>query len=211
MKGFFLFFLLTEYILTSRLSVDIDATSKVIGILHHLPALKNACGILADTSFWQDPIHHTTKWSHIMVHYTLAYFMFDVVFLMKHHWPPKRSKLVFYLHAVSCAIAYEYIAQANKYHFYGAAFITWEFSTIFLYNAWLLSRLHKERTFLYKLNGLCLVSSFFVFRIVLGSFVIYKLAWPLMPWPLRVLAISMTYLNLFWFGKILTKFKTALT
>lgn len=207
MKGFFLLFVLLEHLVTSFSNAE--TASRIVGLVHHLPAIKFAYSVLSDHRFWLDKENYMTQWSHIMISYTLAYFMFDIIYLIKYHWPPKK-KLGFFAHAVACTITYAYMYEHKKYHFFGAAFLTWELSTPCLYISWFLANNRLENSLLYRLNGILFTLTFFTFRIVFGSYVVYSLVWPLINNYLRIVAVTLTGLNYYWFFKIIHKMKAVM-
>jgi hypothetical protein len=125
------------------------------------------------------------------------------VYLLK--YPTKR--LSYYLHALACATTFGYLHGTKMYHYYGAAFLTWEASTPFLYGASIMTRYKYDHTMMYKLNALMFTLTFFVFRIVFGTYVVYVQVWPQVSAPWRCVAVTLTGLNYYWFSKILRKFR----
>lgn len=175
----------------------------LIGTVHHLPAVYFSYNVLLDQDFWNDKKSHITPMSSAMISYTSAYFMYDIILQVT------REKLLerwqFYLHAFMSCCTYAYIYRENKYHFYGAAFLTWETSSPFLYAALYMAKMQKTKTVLFKINAFMLLSTFFVFRICFGNYMMFVEVWPEINTFLRLGALAFTGLNHFWFGKLLYK------
>lgn len=126
---------------------------------------------------------------------------------MKHKFPMSRFKDVqMLIHAIACAIAYGYMFEKNGYHFYGAAFLTWEASTPFLYIHNILRDINMKNTIMYRVNGLMFCITFFFFRIIFGSYVFWWLVWNKIGTPLKVVGVTLNGLNYMWMYMITKKF-----
>lgn len=208
MKGFFLLYVLLEHVF-GWFTMDVETLGMMIGIVHHLPVIKGSLSIIRDPMFIMDKAFYSTQWSHILVAYSFAYFLYDVVFLTKYYWPPSK-RLTYYVHAIACAITFGYIYEVKKYHYYAAAFLTWEASTPFLYLATYMTKKNMHNTMMYKVNAVVFAFLFFVFRVCFGSYVVYGHVWHIIPHSLKLVALTLTGLNYYWFYRICHKFKRTL-
>ncbi len=82
---YFLFFLYLEQVLSSKL--DHKIAFCIINYLHHVPVLYSVCSTL-DTGI-------------TAVSYTLAYYMFELVYLLKYHLPVKKNNAVWYFYSLA--------------------------------------------------------------------------------------------------------------
>jgi len=206
MKGFFIFFLALDYLFNDSFKFDTETSSMLIGLTHHIPALYGSYKILNSNEFYHDKDNYYTDWSNICIMWTTAFFAFDVVYHIKYYWSFQKKKYIdFMIHAVACCITYMYIYESKKYHWFGAAFLTWEASTPFLYLSLWMGKLKMQNTIIYKLNSFIFTGLFFIFRIVFGSYVFWILVWPEINWNFRVIGITLNFLNYWWFKKILRR------
>jgi hypothetical protein len=195
-----------DYIFNTAFKMNTDTVSHVIGLIHHIPALYGSYNILMDNNFSNDKINHITIFSNLCMMWTAAYFSFDIIYYIKYYWPFQRKKYIdFIIHAIACYITYIYIYESKKYHWYGAAFITWEASTPFLYILCWCSKRNMQRSLLYYINSLCFITTYFTFRIIFGSYVFFGLLWPIISWKFRYIGIILNSLNYWWFSKIIQK------
>lgn len=200
---FFIIYACSDLLFSVIMQLNKEYIHWFLGLLHHLPAIYFSYNVILDQNFWNDKENHVTHLSSTMISYTTAYFMYDVVLqitreTLQEHWQ-------FYLHAIMSCCTYTYIYVENKYHFYGAAFLTWETSSPFLYAAFYLAKVKKTKTILFKLNAFMLLTTFFVFRICFGNYMMFVEVWPHINSFLRLGALAFTGLNHYWFSKLLHK------
>jgi len=199
----FMMFLYLDYLLYYSLGMKKEHVSWLVGITHHIPALYFSYNVLTDEKSWQDQSNYTTPLSYNMICYTSAYFMYDVVTLLGRQSIVKH--LDYYVHAVGCCSAYLYMYYAQKYHFHGAGFLTWETSTPFLYMALWMSQNNKTHTLLFKLNSIALLTTFFAFRICFGTYLMFYMIWPHIGLYFRLVSLALATLNYMWFSKLAYK------
>ena len=199
-------YLLLDHVLTSIMKMSHEHSSSITGMIHHMPSLYYSFNTLWNSNFWLDKEYYVTNKSHFMVMYTLAYFMYDVIFHMKHKFPLSSFRdWQMFVHAVACAVTYAYIFETKAYHFYGAAFLTWEASTPFLYLNNILVSMQKKDSLLYKANGCMFFLTFLAFRVLFGSYVFWWLVWHKIEVPLKVVGITLNGLNYMWMFLITKK------
>ena len=87
-----------------------------------------------------------------------------------------------------------------------------EISTPFLHNSWIMYQLNNTNILSYKLTGYILIILFFIFRILLSPYLIYKLikekdVWSNEPQYLfemnLIISCTFMYLNYNWFIKLI--------
>ena len=199
----FMMFLYLDYILYCRVGMKKEHVTWIVGLTHHVPAIYFSYSVLSDTNSWENKESYVSPLSTGMICYTSAYFMYDVVVLMTRQSIVKH--LDYYVHAIGCCSAYLYMFHAQKYHYYGAGFLTWETSTPFLYLALWMSQNEKTDTLLFKLNSIALLSTFFIFRICFGTYFMFYMIWPHISLYFRIVSISLQVLNMTWFSKLAYK------
>ncbi|EGW34926.1 uncharacterized protein SPAPADRAFT_132553 [Spathaspora passalidarum NRRL Y-27907] len=162
----------------------------------------------------QDPVNSlvgTTPFGCMVCSVTVGYFLWDIYVCTRYY---RLFGLGFLFHGF--AAAYAMGAGLLPYcQPWAGAFLTFELSTPFVNLNWFASKLpagtFNERTII--INGLCLIISFFLVRIVWGFYAVYLLAcdmlatWHLVPafLPVSILALnfSLDTLNVFWLSKMI--------
>ena len=184
---------------------DDKISTRIVGVVHHIPAITASYFVLSNNDFWTEPIHHTTPLSRLLIRWSFSYFLFDTAVLLKYHWKAPQHQLSYFIHAVLCCLTYCYFDFVGKYHFYGAAFLTWETSSPFLYISWFLLRNRQQSSIAYMVNAFMFFVTFFVFRVCIGSYIVYAMLFPQLSWICKVGAVTLTSLNYYWFTKALSK------
>lgn len=103
----------------------------------------------------------------IITHYMLCaaggFFLHDAVSCLIRESP-------FYIvHGLTCCAGYTLGAAYGCGHFYGGLFLMWEVSTPFVQLRWVLYKMGRSETLLYRINGTLMVLSFGIARILLGT------------------------------------------
>ena len=93
-----------EHFLTTTVKLQHKSAFYVLNYIHCIPAIFNA--------------YTQNKY---MINYTLGYYMFEIVYLLKYHLPVKRTNIAWYIHT----IASFYTFSCIKDYYLGAWLITW--------------------------------------------------------------------------------------
>ncbi|EGG05256.1 uncharacterized protein MELLADRAFT_88188 [Melampsora larici-populina 98AG31] len=86
----------------------------------------------------------------------------------------KGNGIGFFLHAASCFIAFLYTIKPFG-GYYGFVFLLWESSTIFLNPHWFFDKIGMTGSKAQMYNGIALLITFFLSRLVLGNYVSYEI------------------------------------
>ena len=140
---------------------------------------------------------------------SLGYFAYDLVHCLLHY---QLSGFPFALHAFCSGLVY--LLSFRPYLMYwGAVFLSYELSTPFLNVHWFCDKLGLSASRLSFVNGLSLVGTFFVARLLLGIPASLYVDWRMVKnyeaEPLWLVAfylasnVAMNWLNLLWFHKLL--------
>ncbi|KAK9717123.1 hypothetical protein K7432_006442 [Basidiobolus ranarum] len=138
-----------------------------------------------------------------------GYFLWDAIFHLRHL---KQFGLGFAIHGIACFIVF-----LNAFRpflmYYGSIFLMFELSTPFLNVNWFMDKLGYTGSRLQLVNGVCLILTFFLARIVYGFwssyevFVGVKAVSAQVPLHLMVLYgvanIALNFLNVIWFIKMI--------
>jgi len=209
-RVFLLNFLALDHIFTSVLHINHKTTIDMIGLSHHIPALYNSYKILTNINFWNDKNSYTSELSHHVISYSFAYFLYEIIYHLKHKWPLRSSfEVQMFIHAIMSSIGFFYVYNLQKYHFYIAVFLTWEASTPFLSIANCLYRNGMTHNLIYKINGCLFLVSFVIFRIILGSYIFWYFLWPQVNIGLRITGVTLNLLNIIWLNNIVRKIISA--
>ncbi|RLV92129.1 Topoisomerase I damage affected protein 4 [Spathaspora sp. JA1] len=197
----------------TRINFDVHVTSMVqccISISLLVPHLSNEhwANRLSDPA---NSLVGTTPFGAMVCAVTVGYFVWDIYVCTKYF---ALFGFGFLFHGF--AAAYAFGAGLVPYcQPWAGAFLAFELSTPFVNMNWFASKLpagtFSERTII--INGLCLIISFFLVRIVWGFYAVYMLAmdmfatWDLVPsfLPISMLTLnfSLDVLNVFWFSKMI--------
>jgi len=172
--------------------------------------------LLTDDQLWTERVHHHTPAVSGLICFACGYFLWDTLECILHY---DENGLAFLLHGITCFLCYS-IGMIPLVQFYGLVFLMFEMSTPFLNIHWGMQALNVENKFFLYTNGVLLILTFFVVRIVFGmywSFTFYKDAYHLLQGPqgsdlivmgamayLGVANVLLNVLNLVWFRKIIS-------
>merc|ERR1711997_91487 len=129
-------------------------------------------GIWAPICFYQAPemqddlIRTFTYSSHVLVSFSIGYFLYDALDMMLYH--RKRSSYELMLHHFSVVFCYSLAVISQEYIAYGALSLIVEINSIFLHARQLFIITHEPKSSLrYKANALLNVGTFVACRILL--------------------------------------------
>ncbi|KAI8899256.1 TLC domain-containing protein [Globomyces pollinis-pini] len=143
--------------------------------------------------------------------YTIAagYFIWDLYISAK-YWRLIGAAFVF--HGAAC-LSISICLYRPVYQYYGAVFLMFEVSTIFLNIHWFCDKLNMTGTLFQLINGIFLISAFFGVRICYGTYQIYYLyvdsfkVWDKIPgyyfYLYAFVTVTLQPLNLFWFRSMI--------
>lgn len=80
-----------------------------------------------------------------------------------------RETPFYVVHGLTCCMGYTAGAYCGFGHFYGGLFLLWEISTPFVQLRWVLYKMGATETAAYVANGLLMVFSFGMVRVVFGT------------------------------------------
>lgn len=119
----------------------------------------------------------------------------------------------FVVHGIACFTVY-FTSFKPFMAYYGTRVLLWEISTFFLNNHWFLDKTNRTGSQLQLINGVFLVSSFFLVRIIYGGYISILFCYTLLEKRHEIpLAYILTYgavnvmlqgLNWYWFSKMIT-------
>ncbi|KAI0039898.1 DUF887-domain-containing protein [Auriscalpium vulgare] len=137
-----------------------------------------------------------------------GYFLYDTLASLVYY-----EGLGFVLHGVSCLCIYA-LAFRPFLAYFGARFLLWELSTVFLNIHWFIDKTGRTGTRLQLVNGVFLLGSFALSRLVYGTFMSYQFYVaiyavraripPAMFYGVQVGNVLLQGLNWFWFTKMIS-------
>lgn len=159
MKIFFILFLFLDYLLNTIININTEYSFYIISLIYNIPLLYGSFIILDDNRFWKNKIYFHTPLSNILVMWSIAYFMFEIIYYLKYYWPYQHIKYtlfmiirytLFMIYAFLSLFLYMYMYKNQKYHF----FITTIFLTCKIYPFNNISYVNNryEQTLLYKIS-----------------------------------------------------------
>jgi hypothetical protein len=117
-----------------------------------------------------DRLYATTVLTHHMLCMAGGFFLHDAVCCYL------RESSFYMVHGLTCCLGYASAAAYGCGHYYGGLFLLWEISTPFVQLRWVLHKMGLTETTLYRLNGLLMVVSFGLVRVVFGTCAFHSLA-----------------------------------
>ncbi|PIA14425.1 hypothetical protein COEREDRAFT_88671 [Coemansia reversa NRRL 1564] len=126
--------------------------------------------ILADSSLRNNPVHGSDSNAESTYAVTVGYFLWDMINTYSNI---DMNGWGFMFHAIMSFSVY-LLSYAPLMQYYGACFMMFEVSTLFLNMHLDLENYALKDHIMYYLNGMALVSSFFFFRIVYGTILSIK-------------------------------------
>lgn len=194
----------------------LGVVTRLIGACHNFVQLPLALTVLADASFWGDPMRITSTRSMWMLQISAGYFLHDAINCIIRYELEGFSYLV---HGVYCFCVYSFAIYGNVMHYYGAAYLMWEASTPFVHLRWLLWKFGMAETKAYTINGICMILMFFCCRIVWGTYISTEYVIrnstelansnpSVAPWVIYfcfAAIVSLNSLNYYWFYKMTSR------
>uniref|UniRef100_A0A061QSV5 Tlc domain-containing protein n=1 Tax=Tetraselmis sp. GSL018 TaxID=582737 RepID=A0A061QSV5_9CHLO len=199
------------------------AATKIAGHVHNMVALPLAFYLLLfEPALREDPFYASTPLAYRLVVWSAGYFVHDVVNVVSNY---DLEGFGFLVHSFFCCALFCYGVFTMQCQYFGASFLTWEFSTPFVHLRWFLFEMGLKDSRLYFYNGLAMIASFFAARNVLGLYFSYVFwaaselelgsprpggfpAWGVHSF--RAANVCLNLLNAFWLFKMLTKAAKAL-
>lgn len=145
--------------------VAVEGVTKITGTIHNIIQIRHAYLVLMDAAIRSDRLHATSDTSMLMMHISAGFFLQDLInciFRFSTEGP------LYLLHAACCSSMFLYCGTSGHGHYYGAAFLMWECSTLFVHLRWLLFKVGLSGGSLYVANSTCMVVTFFCCRICWG-------------------------------------------
>uniref|UniRef100_A0A7S0S185 TLC domain-containing protein n=1 Tax=Chlamydomonas leiostraca TaxID=1034604 RepID=A0A7S0S185_9CHLO len=191
------------------------AVYRIVGCIHHTIQVPLALYILAQPQFRQDRVGAHSAASRALLVISSGYFIHDFFHALSHldvqGWG-------YVIHGIGCTAVYGIslvmgdVTRAPRFHFYGAGFMLWELSSYFLHFRWFMFK-HNTSKRLQLYNGLALIASYLLCRLVWGFYLSYLFvqdsksldlapAYLYMMWGANV---ALNSLNVFWFSLIIKK------
>lgn len=139
-----------------------------MGLLMNMLSLQVPLAIVLmfDRALNKDTIHGFNSLARTLTLVSAGYFLVDgtvVLKNLKEHGPEPLT------HAVICITFFVYSAVRQQLQYYAPRVIFFELSTPFVHLRWFLYSLGLQKTKLYKANGLAMICSFTVCRMVWGT------------------------------------------
>lgn len=189
---------------------------RLVTCIHNMIVIPLAVWGLLDASLWEDPVGAVSTVSQTVLGITTGFFVFDACACAL---KIREEGFQFLMHGVLCATFFLYTVWRGAFHFFGCAYLLWEFSTAFVHIRWMLYKLGHSSTKIYLVNGLALLASFFSCRILWGSYISLKfffmsremlgqtenLTTHTVIWVFRGVCVGLNGLNWYWFGKMVEK------
>ncbi|KAG0152361.1 hypothetical protein CROQUDRAFT_649752 [Cronartium quercuum f. sp. fusiforme G11] len=145
-----------------------------------------------------------------------GYFLWDII--VSSVLVLKGYGIGFFLHAFSCFIAYLYTIKPFV-GYYGFVFLLWEASTIFLNPHWFFDKIGMTGSKAQMYNGVALLITFFLSRLVLGNWASYQIflhgtnpairerVGPKTMNTILCLDVLLSVLNIYWFYQMIASIK----
>ncbi|KAJ1801166.1 hypothetical protein LPJ59_000523 [Coemansia sp. RSA 2399] len=176
---------------------------------HAVYMITHSLVIIANTKLRNNPLHGTDQLAESTYAVTVGYFLWDIINTYQNidinGWQ-------FMIHGITSFGVYV-LSFSPLLQYYGACFMMFEISTLFLNVHLALEDLKLQDFILYYINGMALVSSFFFARIVYGTALSINV-WkelansdlpinPFAAWFVRVANIALLSLSYYWFSVII--------
>jgi len=206
---------LTRYTTKKGIRGQVQWEVEIISLVHSLLALHCAVRVwmFDEDNLASNPIYGYSPLAQTQFAITIGYFVWDLslcVFMFEEFGFP------FLMHASLCLIAYIFGLVVPFMHYYGAFFLMYEFSTVFLNIQLFIEHFGLRDSSLAIANGFCFAGSFGIFRILLGSYYTVAVSLDLyfnvksstpmyMSCYYIVSCLALTSLNYYWFFKIVNR------
>ncbi|RIB03284.1 DUF887 family protein [Gigaspora rosea] len=189
-----------------RLSWDIHWVSMV----HCLTVIFLSFPIFYQEELQKDKIFGYTAYAGNVYSIACGYFLWDAILSLYY---VKEFGFGFALHGISCFSVFIF-AFRPFLNYYGSVFLMYEISTPFLNMHWFMDKLGLSDTLPHKINGICLLTSFFLARIVYGFYMSCQVYFAVMPVISQIPTflcilygtanVMLNCLNVYWFVKMIT-------
>ncbi|KAI8322009.1 hypothetical protein GQ54DRAFT_304328 [Martensiomyces pterosporus] len=181
--------------------------------LHAMYIVTMSLVVIANTKLRRDPLHGTDPVAETSFTVTVGYFLWDIINTYNN---VDINGWGFMVHAVMSFGVY-LLSYTPFLQYYGACFMMFEVSTLFLNLHHALEDMGFKDSILYFINGMALVSSFFFARIVYGTILSINV-WrdmasstvpinPLIANFVRLSNLTLLSLSYYWFGVIIMSAK----
>ncbi|GAN08980.1 DUF887-domain-containing protein [Mucor ambiguus] len=162
-----------------------------------------------DNSLNQDRVFGYVRWAADIYSISCGYFLWDTIIAI-YFYKYQGISMVFHGVASFSVFIFSFRPFVN---YYGAIFLMYELSTIFLNFHWFMDKLNWTGSKIQLVNGVVLLLTFFFARIVFGTYMSYKM-WsdvyavkddvPLRYWIVYGVAnFVTTCLNVWWFSQMI--------
>ncbi|GMH36062.1 hypothetical protein BSKO_03930 [Bryopsis sp. KO-2023] len=197
-------------------------SNHIMSIIHCMIQIPLALYAVKQPELDMNRFHGTSAAGYACFAIGAGYFLIDVSLMLFRQY----EGALLMMHGVFCFTLYTYGMLTGCMQYYGTAFILWECSTPFVHFRWLLSKVGKESSTAYVVNGIAMTIAFFVCRCVWGTYISYdfwvgsvvELQHPIATsapaaviWFIRVVDVALSLLNFYWFFLMLRKAAAFLT
>ncbi|GAA5967725.1 hypothetical protein JCM8115_006913 [Rhodotorula mucilaginosa] len=213
----------SSYYPTNRVKKN-DWDLHMVGWLYAFMATPVAIHLLRhpSASLAADPLYGVGLPEQRLSAIAVGYFIWDAFVTARHIGT---QGFGFFLHGAVCLVAFLFTLRPFVL-WCGPTFLIWETSTIFLNAHWLLDKLHMTGSIAQMVNGLFLVASYVVVRLIMGTYISVRLWKLLVPaakdtsflalrvrdagrirWLYLILNLAANSLNFYWFRLMLLALK----
>ncbi|KAJ1892644.1 hypothetical protein LPJ66_006225 [Kickxella alabastrina] len=186
---------------------------RVASSTHAVYMVTRVPGIISNSKLKSNPLHGFDQVAEAVYSVTVGYFLWDIIDTYKNI---KINGIGFMAHAVMSFGVY-LLSYTPLLQYYGACFMMFEVSTIFLNLHFFLEDLGLQDAIIYFINDIALVSSFFFARVVYGTIIsinVWKLLAnseiPINPFVanfIRLSNLTLMGLSYYWFSIIIMSAK----
>ncbi|OBZ90249.1 putative TLC domain-containing protein C17A2.02c [Choanephora cucurbitarum] len=180
----------------------------VVSTVHCLLVVTGSFFIFADNTLHQDRVFGYVRWAADIYSISCGYFLWDTIIAIYFY---KYQGISMVIHGIASFSVFIFSFRPFI-NYYGAVFLMYEISTIFLNFHWFMDKLGWTGSKIQLVNGIVLLLTFFGARVVFGPYMSYKL-WndiyavkedvPLRYWIVYGVAnVATTCLNFWWFSQM---------
>ncbi|KAG1141495.1 hypothetical protein G6F37_006467 [Rhizopus arrhizus] len=181
----------------------------VVSTVHCITVVIGSFFIFADKSLNQDRVFGYTKWAADIYSVSCGYFLWDTIIAI-YFFKEQGISMVLHGMAAFSVFIFSFRPFVN---YYGAIFLMYELSTIFLNFHWFMDKIGWTGSRIQLVNGAILLLTFFGARILFGTYMSFKM-WndiylvkdqvPLRYWIVYGSAnFVTTCLNFWWFSQMI--------
>lgn len=182
----------------------------VVSTIHCLIVVTGSFFIFADNTLNEDRVFGYVRWAADIYSISCGYFLWDTIIAIYFY---KYQGISMVLHGIVSFSVFIFSFRPFI-NYYGAIFLMYELSTIFLNFHWFMDKLGWTGSKIQLVNGVILLLTFFGARIVFGTYMSYKLWSDVyavkedVPWRYWIVYgggnFITTCLNLWWFSQMIT-------